>query len=106
MNTNQTVAYLVKNCPDFYFLPTCTYDQVFKEYGEEKDKKSPAYWKSRGFEIHELEVCEIPVCEWCLYSSNGVHWNFEKVKTYQRDMGIESWRSEAYPFVIFVKERI
>lgn len=53
--------WLVKNCPDFYFMPSMRFDQVFFNW-EPKDTlnfwKCASYWKNKNFEVYELEECD------------------------------------------------
>ena len=51
-------AWLVRNCPNFYFMPSLRYDRIFTTWGQIDDKMSPAYWQTRGFKVEPLVACD------------------------------------------------
>ena len=56
--TETITAWLVRNCPDFYFMPSLHYDRIFTAWGQIDDKMSPAYWQTRGFKVESLVECD------------------------------------------------
>lgn len=57
-NPDNPIAWLVKDCPNFYFLPSMYYDQMFLDRGDVGKKMSLAYWESVGFVSLPLYRCE------------------------------------------------
>lgn len=57
-NPESIKAWLIRNCPNFYFMPSLRYDRVFAKWGTIEDKMSPAYWQTRGFKVEPLVACD------------------------------------------------
>lgn len=54
----EPIAWLIPKCPNFYFLPSLWYDQIFTRRGTVDEKMSLAYWESVGFPSIPLTPCE------------------------------------------------
>lgn len=67
------VAWLIKNCPNFYFMPSMFYDRVFLkyEYGDGR-KMSPAYLETRGYKAIPLYECEFDDAQYWISSTKNV----------------------------------
>lgn len=68
---NQAKAWLIKNCPNFYFMPSLRYDQAFVEWKDDGRKMSPEYWQSMGVEPTALIDCD---------EANATHWLVDGVR--------------------------
>lgn len=64
-NPESTQAWLIRNCPNFYFMPSLRYDRIFTTWGQIDDKMSPAYWQTRGFKVEPLIECS---------EDDATHW--------------------------------
>ena len=67
--------WLVKNCPNFYVMPSMRYDQIFFNWGpKSKDTfwKCASYWKEKNFEVYELEECDESEVEYWVFDGNGI----------------------------------
>lgn len=73
-------AWLIKNAPDFYFMPSLHYDRIFPKWGVVEGKHhSPAYLVTRGYDAIPLYQCEESEAEyWLVNSDYGV---FDKEST-------------------------
>lgn len=79
-NNNRITAWLVRNCPDFYFMPSQRYDRIFAKWGEIDDKRSPAYWQTRGFKVEPMIACQVEEAMFfaVFYPSGGLDYWFEQ----------------------------
>lgn len=50
MSQENVFAWLIPHCPNFYFMPSLCYHQVFKEWDDDT-WNCPAYWSSIGIPI-------------------------------------------------------
>lgn len=70
------IAWLIKKCPNFYFLPSLYCDQIFTKRGVISEKMSLAYWESVGFTPLPLYECaESEATHWVV---NGEYGLFDK----------------------------
>lgn len=73
MSDSDAVAWLVKECPNFFFMPSFWHDQIFTQYHDDGSKRFPEYWKTRGFEVFELVSCnELEASHWLINNCYGV----------------------------------
>lgn len=56
--TPEAKAWIIKQCPDFYFMPSQRYDRVFFKWEDDGRKNSPEYWASKGYSPLEIVPCE------------------------------------------------
>lgn len=69
---NNPVAWIVYDCPDFYFMPTMYFDQIFLHW-DNNSWKSPKYWDDLGFDTDPLFKCEEEVANyWIVNNDYGV----------------------------------
>lgn len=54
LNEGDFVCHIVFDCPNFYFMPSLHYDQMWCELGTPEDIGSPAYWQSKCFQVEQL----------------------------------------------------
>ena len=75
--------WLVKNCPNFYVMPSMRYDQIFFNW-EPKNKESfwkcASYWKEQGLEVIELEKCDESEVEYWVFDGNSTQRHDPKVE--------------------------
>jgi hypothetical protein len=64
------LLYLVKDCPDFYFLPTFRFDQVFTWENGQSFWQCAKYWQEKGFQVHQLEEVSDEDCEFWYIQGN------------------------------------
>ena len=75
--TETITAWLVRNCPNFYFMPSLRYDRVFTSWGALDNKMCPAYWRSRGFKVEPLVSCESQdATHFLVYHADGRYDDF------------------------------
>lgn len=66
----EVIAWLVVNCPEFYFFPSARYDQGFTSWFGSKFN-CPAYWNICGETIIELGTCD---------EAEATHWVINGLK--------------------------
>jgi len=67
------IAWLIKKCPNFYFLPSQHYDKIFTNRGSSTEKMSLEYWESIGFTSIPLFQCdESDATYWIVNGDYGV----------------------------------
>jgi hypothetical protein len=65
--------WLIKNCPNFYFMPSICYDRIFVQWEDQEiTNMSPNYWSEKGFPAIELIECdEADATYWIVNSEYG-----------------------------------
>lgn len=81
---NQTKAWLVKNCPDFHFMPSLRYDRAFVEWKDDGRKMSPEYWQSVGFQPIALIECD---------EASATHWLIDGARVLFDDESADAVRA-------------
>lgn len=72
MKAKKVIAWLIEDCPDFYYMPSTAYDQIFLTW-DTGDWKCPAYWTKRGFIAIPLVECEdLEATHWIVNNSYGI----------------------------------
>lgn len=71
-NEYAPIAWLIKECPNFYFMPSLRYDRIFIAW-DSGDHNCPAYWKTKGYEAIPLQQCEDEAAShWIVNNEYGV----------------------------------
>lgn len=79
-DSKEIKGWIIHKCPDFYFMPSLRYDQIFTQYGSVDEKMSCAYWVSVGFEAIPLYECINEEAEYWIVNDNYGVFDLESAK--------------------------
>ena len=84
--TETITAWLVRNCPNFYSMPSMHYDRIFTTWGSLESKMCPAYWQSRGFKVEPLVECAEEVATHWIVDGAMTNTKFERDRLVEWDI--------------------
>lgn len=81
------------------------------EYGDVTNKSSPAYWKSRGYIIIELEDSTYEECDYVLFVYQNKSCIFSAGDTARRELGeaylkLQKASKQLYNDILFVSKKV
>lgn len=80
--------WLVKDCPNFYTMPSLRYDQVFFNWEPLPNGsfwKCASYWSSKGLCVVKLVECEETEVEWWIYDGCSIEQHDSKKLGFLRE---------------------